>query len=294
MRFDEDLAAIHAYLCADGYVVKNPTTQRHKYYYIGLRNTNMVLLKDFQTRFDRFFGTKPIITKDGRAKIQNKEIYERLTEHYVYYSANWIMPSLDKKLLAVWLRAYFDCDGWVAVVKAKNRNIGLESINQRGLSKIRSLLFKNFGIESTVKERKNKQIWSLSICGRDDIVAFANNIGFLHPKKRARLEEALASYINYEWIVPIDKSRIIQFIRTKGRFSRKRGQIRFNSIKKKNLIKFKAALIRWDIKSRLSNSFFNGSGNKYYTLSININELSKLRGFVWDMEKRSGNLTSRK
>jgi intein/homing endonuclease len=255
---------------------------------------NMVLLKDFQTKFNRFFGIKPIIAKDGRAKIQNKEIYERLTENHTYYSAAWDMPLLNRKLLALWLRAYFDCDGWISVIKAKDRKIGLESINQKGILQIKSALFKNFGIESTVKKRKTRGIWSLSICGRDDIAAFAKHIGFLHPKKRARLEEALASYMNYEWVVPTDNNRINEFIKTKGRFSRKRGQIRFNSIKKKNLIKFKAALIGLGIKSRLSNSFFNGSGNRYYTLSINVNELSKLRGFVWDMEKISRNQTSRK
>ncbi|MDO8553837.1 MAG: hypothetical protein Q7S22_03455 [Candidatus Micrarchaeota archaeon] len=111
MKFNEDLAAIHAYLCADGYVIKNPPSQKHKYYYIGLRNTNSVLLKDFQKRFFRFFGVSPIITKDGRAKLQNKRIYEILTKDYAYYSANWDFPKLKKALLKFWLRAYFDCDG---------------------------------------------------------------------------------------------------------------------------------------------------------------------------------------
>ena len=81
MKFNEDLTAIHAYLCADGYVIRNPTTQSHKYYYIGLRNTNLTLLMDSQERFYRFFGVKPIITKDGRARIQNKEIYQKLTKN---------------------------------------------------------------------------------------------------------------------------------------------------------------------------------------------------------------------
>jgi len=29
---------LHAYLCADGYVIRNPKTQKHNYYYVGLRN----------------------------------------------------------------------------------------------------------------------------------------------------------------------------------------------------------------------------------------------------------------
>ena len=56
MKFDKNLAAIHAYLCSDGYVIKNPRTQKHKYYYIGFRNTNLILLKDFQKKFNDYFS----------------------------------------------------------------------------------------------------------------------------------------------------------------------------------------------------------------------------------------------
>ena len=90
MKFDKDLASIHAYLCSDGYVVKNPETQKHKYYYIGLRNTNNVLLEDFQRKFHEKFGVKPIITNEGRCKIQSKEIYNILTKKITYYSDRWI------------------------------------------------------------------------------------------------------------------------------------------------------------------------------------------------------------
>lgn len=293
MKFNEDLAAIHAYLCADGYVIRNPATQKHKYYYIGLRNTNEVLLKDFQTRFDRFFGVKPIITNDGRAKIQNKEIYKMLTERYTYYSDSWFMPKLKKKLLKPWLRAYFDCDGWVYVMTAKNRKIGLESINRRGILEIKSALFKKFGIESTLKNRKNKKIWSLAICSKTSIAKFAKNIGFLHPKKKAKLEEALCSYMNYEWTVPKNKDELITFVKIKGRFSRERGQIRFNSIVRNNILRFKSALIKSGIKSR-SNKFFNGNGTKYYTLSINTHEIGKFGGLLWDTEETSKSQSSRK
>ena len=74
MNFNKNLAAVHGYLCADGYVIRNPPNQRHKYYYIGFRNTNKILLKDFQAKFQAFFGLKPIITNEGRCKIQNKDI----------------------------------------------------------------------------------------------------------------------------------------------------------------------------------------------------------------------------
>lgn len=277
MKFDGDLAAIHAYLCSDGYAITNPKSQKHKYYYIGLRNTNLVLLKDFQTRFYRFFGVKPIITDDGRAKIQNKEIYKKLTKAHNYYSDRWIMPKLNKNLLKIWLRAYFDCDGWVYVAKAKNRKIGLDSINYSGILQIKSALSKKFGIESLVKKRKDREIWSLGIYGKDNLTKFAKNIGFRHPRKDEKLKEAVKSYMNYSWIVPSSKKELAGFVQTKGRRSQKRGQIRFNSVLKKNFIRLKKALIRHGIASRISKERINGNGNKYYTLSIKISEADKLR-----------------
>ena len=59
MKLDENLAAVHAYLCADGYVIKNSEAQKQKYYMIGFRNTNLILLKDFQDKFEKVFGVKP-------------------------------------------------------------------------------------------------------------------------------------------------------------------------------------------------------------------------------------------
>ena len=96
MKFTNNLAAIHGYLCGDGYVIRNPLTQSHKYYHIGFRNTNMVLLRDFQSKFFSEFGIKPIITNDGRCKIQNKKIYYILTKDFSYYSYEWELPKLSK------------------------------------------------------------------------------------------------------------------------------------------------------------------------------------------------------
>ena len=80
MKFDDNLAIVHAYLCADGYVIKNPPTQKNKYYYIGFRNTNQKLLKDFQKRFKKYFKVKPRLIKGERCIVQNKETYENLVK----------------------------------------------------------------------------------------------------------------------------------------------------------------------------------------------------------------------
>jgi len=63
MKFDENLAAVHAYLCADGYVVKSKNP-KYKYFHIGFRNTNLILLKDFQEKFEKAFGLKPYLIEN--------------------------------------------------------------------------------------------------------------------------------------------------------------------------------------------------------------------------------------
>lgn len=193
MEFDENLAAIHAYLCADGYVIRNPETQKHKYYIIALRNTSEVLLKDFQKRFEDYFGLKPHIVKDGRCRIQSKEIYHKLTKDFSYYSYEWEMPELNNKLLKLWLRAFFDCESWVGIQQTYSRVIGLECVNGNGLKSVQ-LNLKKLNINSRIRLRNGRNIWRLNIFGRDNLKEFNKQIGFLHPDKKAKLKKALNSY----------------------------------------------------------------------------------------------------
>lgn len=84
-----DAAIIHSYLCSDGYVIRNPPTQKCVYYYIGFRNTNLVLLKDFQSRFFKVFKIKPRLRIGERCIVQNRNLYFKLTQNYSYYSREW-------------------------------------------------------------------------------------------------------------------------------------------------------------------------------------------------------------
>lgn len=108
---NSDLAIIHGYLCSDGYVIKNPESQKLKYYMIGFRNYNHILLKDFHDKFYNYFNKKPHIYRNERVRIGSKEIYNYLTDNFgSFYSKDWTLPKLNNKNLKLWLRAYFDCD----------------------------------------------------------------------------------------------------------------------------------------------------------------------------------------
>jgi hypothetical protein len=278
MKFNQDLASIHAYLCADGYVIRNPITQKHKYYHIGFRNTNIILLKDFQNKFKKVFDLTPIITNEGRCRIQNKNIFFQLTKDFSYYSSEWSIPQLSLNELRHWLRSYFDCDGWVEVQKSKSRVIGLESVNENGLKQIKNSLLK-FGIKSSeVKRRKNKIIWCINICGKDDLLKFKENIDFLHPNKNKKLLEAINSYETYEWTIPSKKEEFIKFINKQGRLRNDTKEVRFFSIIKDNLIKLKEKLIEYNINVKIYGPWKNNKGRIYYCLIIKQADIIKLRG----------------
>lgn len=255
-----NLASLHAYLCADGYVIKNPKHQKQKYYCIGLRNNNEVLLKDFQNKFYKIFKLKPYIYKDGRCRIGSKGIYYFLTKKFgSFYSKDWTFPNLKKEHLKYWLKSYFDCEAWVKIKDRQDRSIGLDSINEEGLLQIQKALLK-FKIKSKIKKRKNRKIYTLNIYGKENLVRFQKEINFLHPKKKEKLKQAINSYMNYEWI--ISKRLIRQKAKIKKPFI-----IRIISNLKENLIKTQNFLNQHEIESKIYRRK-NGQGTTYYSLRI--------------------------
>ncbi len=268
MKFDKNLAAVHSYLCGDGYVTRNSANQKHKYYHIGFRNTNSVLLRDFQNKFRKYFGILPRLVKKERCIIQNKLIYTRLVNDFKsFYSKDWVLPSLPKRLLKFWIRAFFDCEAWVELQKGKNRAIRADSINQAGLTDV-SLALKSLGIISTI--RGGKGMYRLSICGRDDLIKFRNKIGFLHPRKKIKLIEVLDSYKEYTWNIPNHKKLILRFLSNRGRLRKDRCEIRLFSIKRKNLERLKYKLNSFNINSKVFGPW-HSKHSKYYVLIIKTN-----------------------
>jgi hypothetical protein len=109
--FSKELAAIHGYLSGDGYVIKSKNP-KYTYYRIGLRNTEISLLTDFQEKFYKVFNAKPIIyLKGGRCQICSKSLYYLLTKKFgSFNSRGWSLPVFNKKSMSFWLRAFFDCE----------------------------------------------------------------------------------------------------------------------------------------------------------------------------------------
>jgi hypothetical protein len=288
---NEDLAAIHAYLCSDGYVSGPGPGAKHKHYHIGLRNTSLVLLEDFQQKFSHVFKKEPIISKcKDRCKIGDKEIFCWLTENFgSFHSDKWTLPDcfMAKELLAPWLRAFFGCEGWVEVAARKSRTIGAVSINAVELEKISRCLKEKFSITSGFHLRKGRNIASLTICGRDDLLKFKDAIGFLHPSKKKKLEEAMASFIDYNWRFPEDKPALKRFVLKilRKKINCMRSRIRICSNKRENLLRLADALaLLFSIDSKVSSERFNGVGTGYFELTIQKKEsLLKLKSALYSV-----------
>ena len=265
MKFDKNLSAIHGYLCSDGYVSRNLSHQKHKYYSIGFRNTNFVLLKDFQDLFYQVFKLKPKLEKGQRCRLYSKELYFKLMEEGPYHSNNWRLPNISKLNMKYWLRAAFDCEGWIISDKRKTRSICFESVNRDQLPKMqKSLLL--FGINSKIYKRKNRNTSILTIPDKLSIINFSKNIGFLHPEKKKKLQFAIDSFVNYYW--ELSEINFKKIMKEKAKV-KKPYMIRLTSIKKENLIDLSNLLFKlYEISSKLS-KYKNGLGNEYYCLSVN-------------------------
>lgn len=274
MKFDENLAAIHGYLCADGYVIRNPENQNHKYYVIGFRNQNGILLKDFRERFERVFNKKPIIRKDGRCVVNSKNIYLYLAGKWSFYSNEWELPYIFGQNLKSWLKAFFDCEAWVEAEGRKNRRVAMDSINKIGIFQVQEAL-KLFGIKSQVKINRNRDTFRLQIFGKQNIEKFAKNINFLHPDKNGKLKDLLNSYPVYEWSFPKKQDELKIFIKKiikeRARLQSSEGRpiyVCLFSIIETNLQKLSKGLEDiYGIKSKVYRSV-NGNGTVYHRLNI--------------------------
>ena len=272
----EDLAAVHGYLCADGCVTSNPADEKHKYYRASLKNTEIGLLEDFASRFERVFGVRPnVYRRAGLSSLGNKEIYFELIQTFgSFYSYEWRFPELfrTKKLKSVWLRAVFDCEGWVYCKKGNDRHIGIEMVNRIGILKIKEILAE-FGVHSGFKPKKNGKIFRLNIFGKENIARFSLEVGFLHPKKRAKLEEAIASFVDYTWAFPEGHKELASFLLLKLSGKRKKlgkRRIRVCSCFRPNLEMLQLhAKKLFGISAIVSGEQINRRGDSYFELSIN-------------------------
>jgi hypothetical protein len=152
-----------------------------------------------------------------------------------------------------------------------NRRISLDSINHKGIKTIKKNLYDYFKINSIIRKRKNREVFRLHIFGKENLIKFQKQIGFLHPLKKEKLRKVIDSYPDYKWGFPREKKKLKKFANSlmeRRSKVKKPYIIRINSIHKRNLTTLSNILFNlYQIESKIYERK-NNHGTKYYELTI--------------------------
>lgn len=195
LRTSPELCRIIGYLLGDGYCREGETT-----YQVVLTNSDAALKEDFATCFEDVFGIRPYAPPSHVGKevqvtsVEVGRFLKSLAPSLFMGSERKEIPEVltrcsDEEITHL-LRAYFDCD---ATISQRNRSIELTSASGKLVRQVQLLLLR-FGIISHIGRKvvEGKTYHRLGIYS-ENLEKYARSIGFLHPKKRERLEKQLLS-----------------------------------------------------------------------------------------------------
>jgi stage V sporulation protein R len=191
-RVDEELGAFLGYLVGDGHISR---VKRH----FALTTGDEAQAAEFARLAKRLFGLFARIKRDGgrfRVRIFSETVSDFLVDALglthgpsarrmqipdaILRSPRWVVASF--------LRAYFDCDGYAGTQGA------ILSTSSEVMSQQVQLLLLNFGILSRRRPQKDG-CWHVQVLGRSAQV-FAEKIGFGLQRK----QNALRNYVNsHRW-----------------------------------------------------------------------------------------------
>jgi len=177
------------YLLGDGYIYKN---------YLEITNENKEIISNIYKLSKKMFGITPKIKKDKRRKqlysirINSKTLVELIKKIFSIPAKNKskrmripkIVMCSGKKTINAFLRAYFDCDGFIA---QKQRQIEFSTASKNFASDLRMLLL-NLGLHSSFSKKiiKGEKYYLIKIRSKD-VEVFADKIGSIVPFKKKRL-----------------------------------------------------------------------------------------------------------
>jgi DNA gyrase subunit A len=197
---DEDVAFLLGALVAEGTI----TEER-----LEFTATPGALAESFQQTWGRVFPTCRLhVFSRAPAGYGRKPFFQMqvVSQHVVQFlhnvglkpcrSKERELPTLilrsPKRVVAAFLRAYFEGDG---AVERSGRSLLRVSAHSASLTLLKQLqvLLLRFGIASRLRPSK-EQTFRLLITGRENLERFAQSIGFVSPEKTKALQEILQSF----------------------------------------------------------------------------------------------------
>ncbi len=182
------------FLSGDGgvYVRKEKNGRLHHDIVFFPDHKSMVPL--FVEAFKLLYLKKPktkIMKNFYQVRVQSKNACDDLLKDGKFKTLEWNVPReflFNKESKAEWLRAFFDCEGYVS-----KKRLQIQSVNKEGIYQIKTLL-EDFRIESKIYtyKRKNRN-WNinyiLNINKKDSRQRFLKEIGFNHKIKLMKLKQ---------------------------------------------------------------------------------------------------------
>jgi len=189
-RLDKELAEFIGYLIGDGHLDE---------FKLEFTNSNQDLRQRFANLAKKLFSVPTRKIKDRNtfniqitSRLLNRALNKLFEIPFGKKSSNLKIPSKilksNNKILATFLRAYFDCDGYIPKNK---RDIELVTASKIMAQQLQIVLLR-FGVVSFLKIKKinDKDYYRVLIRG-DFAKKYLKKIGFNHPEKKKRGKEML-------------------------------------------------------------------------------------------------------
>jgi hypothetical protein len=199
------LIKLHAYVSSDGMIDKwkcketrGNNVRVRKKFRVRFYNQEKILINDFIEGINKTYPDLRYIgysEKRGEIDIRSQRLAKDLFALGEISTKSWEFPKkLNKLQKRIWINAFASCDGTV-YNKNNNRYVAIDSINSNGLKQISEIL-NEFKILNSIYKVKYKEniSYRLRIYRRENLIKFNNLIGFKHPAKQKKLEEAIKSY----------------------------------------------------------------------------------------------------
>ena len=199
------LVKIHAYVASDGGIYPRKCKDFHggkirirrklrtKFY-----NIEPFLIQDFLKTIKRLYpGIKSIkyYPKRNEIDVDNNKISKEILNLGKIGSRVWEVPKkLNRLQKIIWVRSFVDGEGSVGNFNY-HRYVVVDSINGKSLKEV-SLILTSLGIENKFYRFvfRGYVFYRIKISKKENLVRFHKIIGFNHPKRQKKLEEAIKAY----------------------------------------------------------------------------------------------------
>ncbi len=185
-------ARIIAYLMGDGAVCVRKEKNGDQHHSISFYPDDKHMLQAFLEAFKIIYSQQPRIRNHGKyfsVILESKPVTLDLLRHGSFRSLEWRIPDFkEKKYKKEWLRAFYDCEGYIGP-----RIIAVQSVNKTGLKQVSDLLVE-FGISCKMYSYERQQkTWNMNfllyITKLEDRRRFLNEVGFNHRRKLQKLQQ---------------------------------------------------------------------------------------------------------